>query len=316
MKTFFRHIVWFALTASISAHSHEELATSLPVGDGKVADHPEVGYVYSCMQNFRGGGARHVGNWFHGKTWNPLDKPHVRGHVMWPEALFSLTQKNDALEYKSNGLPVNQPTGIFPIARNDPAYQFDTNPNSIKKQKLKFDIPLHPNVAATPSCLSMGMIGFTETGVAFYNALDDAGRDAAAHEIQDLCDGHPQGSGQYHYHSSSPCLAGANSNNVVGWALDGYPILGMRDASGKLLKNADLDVCHGRPETLTIDGRSYDYAYRLTQEYPYTLGCYHGELDPTTIHAIHRFMGPPNDGEMPMNNNQRRFPFPPPPRKH
>jgi len=29
--------------------------------------------------------------------------------------------------------------------------------------------------------------------VAFYNALDDAGLDAAAHEVQDLCNGHPQG---------------------------------------------------------------------------------------------------------------------------
>ena len=55
----------------------------------------------------------------------------------------------------------------------------------------------------------MGMIGFTVTGVALYNALDAAGRDAAAHEVQDLCDGHPQGRGQYHYHSSSPCLPGA-----------------------------------------------------------------------------------------------------------
>ncbi len=50
----------------------------------------------------------------------------------------------------------------------------------------------------------------------------------------------------------------------VGDAPDGYPILGMRDADGALITNADLDACHGRHENVTVDGRSYDYAYRLT----------------------------------------------------
>lgn len=114
----------------------------------------------------------------------------------------------------------------------------------------------------------MGMIGFTFTGVAIYNALDDAGLDAAAHEVQDLCNGHPQGKGQFHYHNSSPCLPGADRNEVVGWALDGYPILGMRDASGATLTNADLDACHGRAERVDVSGLTYNYAYRLTHEYP------------------------------------------------
>lgn len=74
----------------------------------------------------------------------------------------------------------------------------------------------------------MGMIGFTTTGVALCNALDDAGLDTAAHGVQDLCNGQPLGKGQYHYHNASPCLPGADGNTHVGWALDGYPILGMR----------------------------------------------------------------------------------------
>jgi YHYH protein len=300
------YIAWLALAVAMLAQAHEPLATTLPVGDGRVADHPQVGYVYTCNRNFRAGGARHVGAWFHGETWNPLEKPHVQGRVMWPDASFLLTQKVDVLAVKSNGLPVNQPTGIFPIARDDPAYVFDTNPNPITAQTLAFDIPLHPKPAAMPECLPMGMTGFTLTGVAFYSALDDAGRDAAAHEVQDLCDGHPQGKGQYHYHSSSPCLPSADSNKLVGWALDGYPILGMRDANGDLLKNADLDACHGHTEKVDIGGRSYDYAYRLTQEYPYTLGCYHGELDPATRRSIRRSMGPPGPRRNSMDGNHRQ----------
>jgi len=307
MKKLALGVVWFTLLVAISTQADEPLATTLPVGDGRVSDHPQVGYVYACNRNFRAGGARHVGAWFDGDTWNPLEKPQVQGRVMWPDATFLVTQMQDRLSIKSNGLPINQPTGIFPIARDDPAYAFDTNPNPISAQTLAFDIPLQPTPAVDSGCLSMGMIGFTQTGIAFYNALDDAGRDAAAHEVQDLCDGHPQGKGQYHYHSSSPCLPGAERNKPIGWALDGYPILGMRDENGRLLKNADLDRCHGRTEQVDIDGRRYDYAYRLTQEYPYTMGCFHGELDPATIQSIRRSMGPPRQsGNLKKGNREQR----------
>ncbi|GGM22098.1 YHYH protein [Deinococcus aerophilus] len=267
--------------------------SELPVGDGHVTDTPQVGNVYSCSTTFRTGGARHVGDWFHGETWNPLEKPHVQGEVFWPEAWLKLSATQTLLNVQGNGLPVNQPTGSFPIARTDPVYAYDTNPNPITQVDLNFDIPLEPVRAAQPGCLGLGMIGFTLTGVAFYNALDDAGNDAAAHEVQDLCNGHPQGKGQYHYHSSSPCLPGADSNAVVGWALDGYPILGMRDAGGTLLTNAALDACHGRAESVNVDGRTYDYAYRLTPEYPYLLGCYTGEVRSETTRDIRSSLGPP-----------------------
>jgi YHYH protein len=273
--------------------THSGTAHSLPLGDGHVTDHPSAGNVYACQTTFRVG-ARHEGPWFHGDTWNAEEKPHVTGRVIWPEANFTLIRRGDDLAVEGNGLPVEQPTGIFPISPNDPAYQYDTNPNGIKAQNLSFEILAAPVRADQPGCLPMGMIGFTMTGVAIYNALDDAGRDAAAHEIQDRCDGHPQGKGQYHYHSaSSPCLPGAERDTLVGWALDGYPILGMRDAYGTLLTNADLDACHGRAQRVNVSGRTYNYAYRLTREYPYTLGCFAGKVQQKTMQAIRRAMGPP-----------------------
>ncbi len=275
--------------ASSAAGAHE-----LPVGDGHVTTHPAVGNVYACQTNFRGGGAQHTGSWFHGDMWDPDEKPHVQGHVMWPSAAFSMALKGSQVAVSGNGLPVDEPTGKFPIARSDPAYQYDRNPNSIRAQRLSFDLPATPVRAAQPGCLPMGMIGVATTGVAIYNALDDAGRDAAAHEVQDACDGHPQQKGQYHYHSGSSCIPGVSSNSLVGWALDGYPILGMRDAAGKQITNADLDACHGRAESVTIDGRHYDYAYRVTEEYPYMLGCFTGEVQPSLEHASRGMMGPRN----------------------
>ncbi|HKI87243.1 MAG TPA: YHYH protein, partial [Thermoanaerobaculia bacterium] len=262
------------------------LAHDLPLGDGHVTDHPAVGNVYSCRTTFRGGGARHAGSWFHGDTWDPTEKPHVQGRVYWPEAAFTLTLDGSDLLFTGNSLPIKEPTGIFPIKPTDPAYQYDTNPNSIKAQHLELQIPADPVLAAQPSCLPMGMIGFTVSGVAFYSALDDAGRDAAAHEIQDTCDGHPQANSQYHYHNASPCIPGVDSNKVVGWALDGFPILGLKDTTGKYVTDADLDACHGRREKVTVDGRTYNYAYHLTREYPYTLGCFAGKLLPQTRQEV------------------------------
>jgi len=279
---FFAALILAALFPAAEAPKSAPSA-SLPVGDGKISDRPRAGYVYACPRGwfappFGAPGARATGAWFHGATWNPLEKPHVQGHVLWPEARFTATTEQQAVRLRGNGLPVGTPTGRFPITPDDPAWSYDTNPNPIRPQLIDLAIPLAPQPAAQPGCLPMGMIGVSLTGVPFYNALDEGGRDAAAHEIQDKCDGHPQQRGQYHYHSGSACLAGRESNALVGWALDGYPILGMRDAAGKLLWSRDLDACHGRAETVAAAGRPYRYAYRLTPDYPYVMGCFTGQL--------------------------------------
>ncbi len=292
-------LVLVALTAPAPAMAQGHPVASslaLPLGDGRVTDHPEIGNVYACRSTFRAGGARHDGPWFDGKSWDPTRKPHVSGQVMWPDARFSLTPDGEALTFKGNGLPVHEPTGVFPIAPTDPVYRYDTNPNHIGAQRLDFRIPAEPVVSSHATCLPMGMIGFSVTGVAFYNALDDAGRDAAAHEIQDTCDGHPQANAQYHYHNASPCIPGVDGAGLVGWALDGFPILGMKDHDGATLTDADLDDCHGRPEQVILDGRSYDYAYHVTREYPYTLGCFSGALLDSTLRSVRSGLQPSRRG--------------------
>lgn len=286
--------------ALVAAHAASSARTDgLPLGDGRVTDRPVAGSVFACRTTFRSGGAVHGGGWIDGDTWSPAEKPHVAGRVQWPDAAFTLTPRAGELVFEGNGLPVRQPTGIFPITPRDSVYRYDRNPNRIAAQDFRFAIPARPVIAAEPGCLPMGMIGFTVTGVALYNALDDAGLDAAAHEIQDLCNGHPQGNSHYHYHNGSPCVPGAETDQLVGWALDGFPILGMTDADGEWLTNADLDECHGRAETVTVDGRTYEYAYRLTHEYPYTLGCFKGRLPAGVLQAV-------RDGLQPLRPGARR----------
>ncbi len=254
----------------------------LPLGDGRVSATPRVGYVMSCTSSFRGGGASHAGPWIHGTTWDLTEKTTVQGRLTWPDAEFSITAVDEgrlvARFVRGNGLPVQTPTGTFPVARSDPAFQIDRNPNTIAAHDVMLQLPRDPEKAASPSCVPMGMVGVALNGVAIFNALDDAGRDAVAHEVQDLCSGHPQQAGEYHYHGPSPCLPDETANEtLIGYAIDGFGIFSMYDATGRELTDADLDACHGRVSTIDWDGKRVSlYHYVLTREYPYTIGCFEG----------------------------------------
>ncbi|MGH7238997.1 MAG: YHYH protein, partial [Candidatus Saccharimonadales bacterium] len=192
---------------------------------------------------------------------------------------YTVSESGTNRVLNTNDLPMNYPTGNFPISSSDPAYQYDTNPNHIAAQNLSYTIALNPVAAAAPSCTSLGPIGVFSDGVVLFNALDASGRDAGAHETQDSCDGHPDGQAMYHYHDVSSCILNnaKGSSTLVGYALDGYGIYVERDSKGNLPTNADLDACHGRTSEVMWNGKMTDiYHYDATLEYPYTIGCFHG----------------------------------------
>jgi len=278
---------------------------ALPLGDGKISAEPRRGYVYSCMTQFRGGGAQHAGDWIRGSTWDATRKITVQGNVTWPNAMFTITTTGGERRITGNGLPINHATGIFPVQRSDPAFEIDRNPNSIQPQRIEFSLPLSPTLAASASCVPMGVIGVAVSGVAIFNALDAAGRDAVAHEVQDRCNGHPEMRGQYHYHGPSPCVADAiAANKLIGYALDGFGIYSMYDEKGRELTNADLDECHGRVGRIMWDGREVSmYHYVLTREYPYTVGCFRGA--PARMQGRFGGGGPPPDKGPPPGKGPR-----------
>ncbi|MFD5429195.1 YHYH protein [Streptomyces sp. NPDC127084] len=254
----------------------------IPLGDGKVATSAQKDAIYSCRTSFRQGGARHDGPWFdnENKTWDSTAKVRVQGEHSWPDAEYNESTKGDSRNITSKNLPTQQVTGTFPIERSDPAYQYDTNPNAIEPETVDFTLPLNPTRADSPSCVDMGAIGVLKNGVYIYNSLDDAGRDAAAHETQDVCDGHPDGAEAYHYHNIPSCLLAAADKKgatLVGYALDGFGIYVERDDKGNLPTNADLDECHGRTSKVMWNGKETSvYHYSATLEFPYTVGCFRG----------------------------------------
>jgi YHYH protein len=254
--------------------------TALPLGDNQESTTaPAVGMIYACQAGDPNGpGSKVNGPWIHGTTWDETAKTVVQGSVSWPTASFSMKADGTNRVFVTNDLPSGYKTGTFPIASTDPAYKYDTNPNGIKLQSATtLTLPITPTPSSTPNCTSGGAIGIMLNGVFLYNAVDATGRDAAAHEEQDMCQGHPQDQGQYHYHEVPSCLRDNTKgpSTVVGYAYDGYPIVVERDAAGNLPDNADLDSCHGRSsQYVNGDGQIVTgYHYDATLEFPYTVGC-------------------------------------------
>ncbi len=262
---------------------------ALPLGDDKMSADPAVGYLYSCTTRFGGRGAPHSGPWVDeaNGTWDSTAKAKVGGAVSWPQATYSEIVDDGTRKISASDLPTKQVTGSFPIAQSDPAHQYDPNPNTIVPKAVDLSLPAEPVAASEPSCVPMGAIGILKNGVYLFNAIDAAGGDAAAHETQDVCDGHPDGAEFYHYHDIPSCLRDAAgtangttkklSSTLVGYALDGYGIYVERDSEGALPVNSDLDACHGRTSTVTFNGKEQQiYHYSATLEFPYTVGCFHG----------------------------------------
>jgi hypothetical protein len=254
----------------------------LPLGDGNVSfDVPQVGYVFSCTSQFGGGGAAQEGAWMNGDgTYDRTAKTvFVDGEVMWASN-FEITLDGDIRLVLGNGLP-NHPTGVYPVATSDDAYNYDRNPNTIQAQDVSYELPANPEIAETATCVDFGTIGIMLTGSVFFNALDGPGRDAVAHEILDGCQGHPERTGEYHYHDLSLCIEPevpeSGHSALVGYALDGFGIFGRYGEEGAVMTNADLDECHGHTHEIEWgDATVTMYHYHATWEYPYTLGCYRG----------------------------------------
>ncbi len=259
-------------------------SAAFPLGDGKISNQPKRGSVMACNSRFPGrGGAHRVGEWVRNGYWYPEEKPVVEGNVNWPNALTSVSVEGNDRVFRSNKLPRHS-TGKFPIQPGTEAYKYDRNPNSIQEQSLVLKLPARPTVAATPTCIPLGLIGYSLTGAAIFNAFDNGGRDAPAYEIQDHCNAHPERGGTYHYHDWSDCIpdksgdAGGHSD-IAGFMLDGFPIFGPKGEGGVAVTNNDLDECHGHTHNIVLDGKTVSmYHYHFTKEYPYTIGCFRGSV--------------------------------------
>jgi hypothetical protein len=196
--------------------------------------------------------------------------------------------ENGFLIVESNGLSKEQMmVGITAWQQQVPLPQPYTGSNAWK-------IPLIPVAATTPSKTSgVGAVAIALNGVPIFNPskpsqggnqeVYDPKNDPKLIGELDSCGGHSGRGDDYHYHAGPVCFLdalGAKTGGVIGYALDGYPILEFHDAGEKPPSN--LDACNGH------DHDSVGYHYHLTETAPYVVGCFHGTVDnafqPQTMH--------------------------------
>jgi hypothetical protein len=198
----------------------------------------------------------------------------------------TVTFDSTSMMIRTHGIP-NHPTGRFPVEGFGP----DSNPNTITEQIATYYIPLipkeNPNHIVTAKdnsnhALPMGPIGIAVNGVVFFNPFDADSQDAA--DLMDLCCGHPNPDGQYHYHKYPICVNspwaddGRDHSPLIGWAFDGYPLYGPYASKDVMAKDVKGD--YGLNDFNMHFDSDRGWHYQVTPgKFPYLIGGYWGTED-------------------------------------
>ena len=207
-----------------------------------------------------------------------------------PESRVSIREEGGKRIVESNAIPNHEP-GKFPNAGN---------PNSIREQNQRFEMPLHPVAAPVPVEGRGVDFGVAVNGVKFDPGTAEFWRrDRTSIWVEeaivggrgqlglDWSNAHVQPAGTYHYHGIPwgviKQLGGEKRMTLVGWAADGFPVYGplapqdAKNAASPLVKvKSSYRLKSGqRPGGETSPSGNYDGKY--TPDYEYVAGS--GDLD-------------------------------------
>ena len=175
-----------------------------------------------------------------------------------------------------------------------------------KAQTYKFTIPTIPKYSSKTTSAPLGSIGVMISGAVLYNPYEGDGKTVAmannftitdsngiTASFVDKCTGHPTPQqGAYHYHGLSKCVTAkvdktTKPSHIIGFALDGFPIYGDRDAKGKQLTAKNLDKCNGiNSATPEFPKGIYHYVLLGTSDARSSITCFHGEVDTSQIQQM------------------------------
>ena len=192
----------------------------------------------------------------------------------------SITADDNYVYIKTNGMPDHKSIYYSP---SNSLYEnfsgttfsgntFNKNPNSISSQNYTFKIPKNPAVASVHAATPLGPIGVSLNGVPFFNQYAGPSQPLTNEVVSfDQYWGHPQQTGQYHYHVEPLYLTTvkASKSALLGFLLDGFPVYGPKEEN-----NSDptgLDAYHGHIHA-TVDYPNGIYHYHITNTDPYING--------------------------------------------
>lgn len=240
----------------------------------------------------------------------------IAGAKWGDNVTISFDDKASTFRFQSNGIPdhgfeekylIPKNVGSMPFADNS-ADEFEVKKSAEYFTETEVDtvITTLPIYSDKTTETSLGQIGVTLSGAQLFNDYENHERtivaldDNVIHDhvpFVDKCNGHTLVDGSnYHYHGIPTCITESLDQEdthslMLGVLSDGFPVYGNQGHNGKTITNTDLDKCSGHMET-TPDFPEGIYHYHLTaDEAPYSIDCYHGEIDASQASA-----GPGNGG--------------------
>ncbi|BCS33790.1 hypothetical protein TBR22_A30170 [Luteitalea sp. TBR-22] len=200
----------------------------------------------------------------------------TRGIYAQFQSAVTVAQSGTTVSLRSNGVPdhVSPYWGRGHAMYEAPHAGMVMAPNQIATQSLSMQVAASPAVG-TASDTPLGPIGIAVNGVAIFNQYA-AGRSPLAQEILtfDRFNGHPQQTGQYHYHVEPLWLtSNRGADSLIGVLLDGFPVYGPRDQDGSV--PSALDSCNGHTHA-TREVPAGIYHYHVVSAPPYISGCFRG----------------------------------------
>lgn len=142
------------------------------------------------------------------------------------------------------------------------------NPNTLSAQNYIVNFPVTPSL--TPQSMARtAVVGLTLNGVPVFGNFAAPGDDIFTEaRTFDRCGAHPQGGGQYHYHSE-PYAISYDDSNFIGVMRDGYPIYGRKDEDGSYPK---LDAYGGHTGATADSPSTPVYHYHVNEQTSTTSG--------------------------------------------
>lgn len=136
-------------------------------------------------------------------------------------------------------------------------------------------------------------VGVAVNGVPIYDYSSQGELDISQYDAKhdtlvlgqlDNCGGHSGRGDDYHYHVSPTCMIDTMKNQesdaIIGWAYDGYPLYGDKNPDGSAIGQGDLDVCNGQSDD------EFGYRYQTSATAPYIIQCLVGEVDTVKLPRV------------------------------
>ncbi|HVV88177.1 MAG TPA: YHYH protein [Kofleriaceae bacterium] len=222
---------------------------------------------------------------------------------------ITISYGDGSFRFQSNGIPDHaleaeyiMPDDLTPCVPHPTADCSHVEPRetAIQPNSLDYTIPMAPRLVGDTFSLPFGPMGVLISGAPVYNPYEGDGTtvamnanftllDAQGHPVafMDTCNGHPSPhpAEQYHYHGLPGCVTArvdqANGpSHIIGFAFDGFPVYGDRDADGRPVDPAALDECNGIDSpTPEFPAGIYHYVMLDVATRQSTIRCLHGHLD-------------------------------------